>query len=140
MEAILSVSSNRIKKIATDPDWYAPYKISQAIEAGGFVHVSGQAGIDEQGRTVSGGFAAQGRQAFGNIQRVLAEAGLTLRDVVKVTIMVRDMAAHLDEVIKLREEFWEEPYPADNLLEVSCLAQPDWLIEIDAMALAGDRS
>ena len=45
-----------IERIATVPDWYEPYRISQAIRAGGFIYVSGQAGIDEDGRTVPGGF------------------------------------------------------------------------------------
>jgi len=49
--------------------------------------------------------------------------------------MVTDMA-HLDKIIKLRAEFFTEPYPADTLLQVAGLAQPDWLIEIDAIAVA----
>ncbi|MEU4315269.1 RidA family protein [Nocardia sp. NPDC024068] len=126
----------RIKKISTTPDWYAPYKISQAIEAGGLLHVSGQAGIDERGNTVSDDFLTQGRQAFANIERVLAQAGAGMGDVVKVGIFVTDMAANLDQVIQLREEFLSEPYPADTLLEVSSLARPDWQIEVEVTALA----
>ncbi|MFJ9618939.1 RidA family protein [Streptomyces noursei] len=125
-----------IQQIATTPDWYEPYKISQAIKAGGLIHVSGQAGIDEQGRTVSDDFLAQGRQAFANVERVLAEAGASLADVVKVGIFVTDMAANLAHVITLREEFLSEPYPADTLLEVSSLAQPEWRIEVEVTALA----
>ncbi|GAA2617216.1 RidA family protein [Actinomadura fulvescens] len=126
----------RIEKIATTPDWYAPYRISQAIKAGGLIHVSGQAGIDEEGRTVPGGFLAQGRQAFANIERVLAEAGAGLGDIVKIGIFVTDMASDLDKLIELRGEFLSEPYPADTLIEVSSLAQPDWLIEVEVTALA----
>ncbi|WP_243717510.1 RidA family protein [Actinomadura darangshiensis] len=125
-----------IERIATSPDWYEPYRISQAVRAGGFIHVSGQAGFDEHGKTVPGGFLEQGRQAFRNVQRVLAEAGADLDDVVKIGIFVRDMAADLDDVIRLRGEFLSEPYPADTLLEVSSLAQPDWRIEVEATALA----
>lgn len=124
-----------IERVATTPDWYEPYRISQAIRANGFIYVSGQAGIDEQGRTVPGGFLGQGRQAFRNVQRVLAAAGADLTDVVKIGIFVRDMAADLDDVIRLREEFLSEPYPADTLLEVSSLAQPDWRIEVEAVAV-----
>lgn len=124
-----------IERVATTPDWYEPYRISQAIRANGFIYVSGQAGIDEQGRTVPGGFLEQGRQAFRNVQRVLAAAGADLTDVVKIGIFVRDMAADLDDVIRLREEFLSEPYPADTLLEVSSLAQPDWRIEVEAVAV-----
>ncbi|ARH93433.1 RidA family protein [Streptomyces lydicus] len=128
--------AHEIERIATTPDWYEPYRISQAVRAGGWLHVSGQAGIDEQGRTVSDDFLAQGRQAFANVERVLAAAGASLADVVKVGIFVTDMAAHLDDVIRLREEFLSRPYPADTLLEVSSLARPDWRIEIEATALA----
>ncbi|MFG1853341.1 RidA family protein [Actinomadura geliboluensis] len=124
-----------IERVATTPDWYEPYRISQAIRANGFIYVSGQAGIDEQGRTVPGGFLDQGRQAFRNVQRVLAAAGADLTDVVKIGIFVRDMATDLDGVIRLREEFLSEPYPADTLLEVSSLAQPDWRIEVEAVAV-----
>ncbi len=130
------VTAQPAQKIATTPDWYAPYKISQAIEANGLIHVSGQAGIDERGRTVSDDFLAQGRQAFANIRRVLAAAGAGLEDVVKVGIFVTDMAANLGNVIALRGEFLSEPYPADTLLEVSALAQPDWQIEVEVTALA----
>ncbi len=125
-----------VEKIATSPDWYEPYKISQAIKANGVIYVSGQAGIDERGRTVSADFLTQGRQAFANIERVLKEAGVGLSDVVKVGIFVTDMAANLDKVIELRGEFLSEPYPADTLLEVSSLAQPDWQIEVEVTALA----
>ncbi|MET7304975.1 RidA family protein [Embleya sp. NPDC005575] len=125
----------RIERVATTPDWYEPYKISQAIRAGGLIFVSGQAGFGEDGRTVEGGFAEQGRQAFRNVERVLAEAGATLADVVKVGIFVRNMAENLDDVIVLREEFLSRPYPADTLLEVSSLARPDWLIEVEVTAL-----
>ncbi|MFI1465143.1 RidA family protein [Nocardia carnea] len=130
------MTSQRIEKVATTPDWYEPYKISQAIKAGGLIFVSGQAGIDEQGRTVSDDFLTQGRQAFANIERVLAEAGADFGDVVKVGIFVTDMAADLDKVIALRGEFLSRPYPADTLLEVSSLAQPDWQIEVEVTALA----
>ncbi|NKY58290.1 RidA family protein [Nocardia flavorosea] len=130
------MTTQRIEKIATTPDWYEPYKISQAIKANGLIFVSGQAGIDEQGRTVSDDFLTQGRQAFANIERVLAEAGADFGDVVKVGIFVTDMAADLDKVIALRGEFLSRPYPADTLLEVSSLAQPDWQIEVEVTALA----
>ncbi|MRH93107.1 RidA family protein [Nocardia sp. SYP-A9097] len=103
------------------------------------IYVSGQAGFTADGRTVPGGFLEQGRQAFRNVETVLAAAGASLGDIVEVGIFVRDMAANLSEVIALRAEFLTEPYPADTLLEVSALAQPDWQIEVEAIALAPRR-
>ncbi|PXY20668.1 RidA family protein [Prauserella muralis] len=122
-----------IERIGGKPDWYEPYNISLGIRAGELLFLSGQAGIDEHGRTVAGGFTAQARQAFANLATVLGRAGAGLADVVKVTIMVTDMS-RLDEIIALRAEFFSEPYPADTLVQVAGLAQPDWLIEIDAVA------
>lgn len=125
-----------IRRITCERDWYEPYRISLGIQAAGLVFVSGQAGIDERGRTVGSDFETQARRALTNLTAVLRQAGAGLADVVKVTIMVTDMA-NLDTVIKLRGEYFiSEPYPADTLLQVAGLAQPDWLVEIDAVALA----
>jgi 2-iminobutanoate/2-iminopropanoate deaminase len=122
------------QRVATDPDWYEPYAISQAVRVGDLVFVSGQAGIDERGRTAATDFDGQARQAFANLGRVLAAAGSGLEHVVKVTILVTDMAV-IDQVVALRREFFTEPYPADTIAEVGRLAGPDWLIEIEAVAL-----
>lgn len=124
-----------MQRITREPDWYEPYRISLGIQAAGLIHVSGQAGIDEHGRTVAPDFETQARRAFANLATVLQQAGASLADVVKVTIMVIDMT-NLDAIIKLRGEYFTEPYPADTLLQVAGLAQPDWLVEIDAVALA----
>ena len=124
------------ERVSTTPDWYEPYAISQAIKVGGFVFASGQAGFDENGVTVSDDFEAQARQAFANLDRVLREAGSSLADAVKVTILVTDLEPNLDTIIRLRKEFFVAPYPADTLIEVSRLAQADWQIEVDATAVA----
>jgi len=126
----------RRERVTTDPDWYEPYNISLAIKAGGLIYVSGQAGFDPHGTTVADGdFEAQARQAFANLDTVLAQAGSSLADVIKVTILLTDIS-NLDKLVQLRAEHFTKPYPADTLLEVSSLAQPDWQIEIDAIALA----
>ncbi|HZZ51618.1 MAG TPA: RidA family protein [Pseudonocardia sp.] len=124
------------QRVRHDPDWYEPYRISLAIKANGLVFASGQAGIDEMGRTVGAGdFETQARRAFHNLATVLEAAGSSLSDVVKVTIMVTDMS-HLDQIVRLREEYFTEPYPADTLLQVAGLAQSDWMVEIDAIAIS----
>lgn len=124
-----------IQRVRHDPDWYEPYRISLAVKSGELIFVSGQAGIDEHGATVgTGDFTAQAHQAFANLATVLERAGSDLSHVVKVTIMVTDMS-HLEEIVRFRERYFTEPYPADTLLQVAGLAQPDWLIEIDAVAV-----
>lgn len=131
---VMSTAAVTPKRVATTSDWYEPYAISQAITLGNLVFVSGQAGIDETGRTVAGGFDAQARQALRNVERVLQAAGSDLAHLVKVTIFVTDMAV-IDQVIALRREFFSEPFPADTIAQVGSLASADWLIEIEAIAV-----
>lgn len=126
-----------LHQIATQPDPYAPFRISQAIEAGGFVFVSGQAALDLQGNLVGGDdFEAQAEQAFTMLATVLQAAGSSMARVVKVTIYLTDMA-HFPSIVRLREKHFSRPYPADTIVQVGQLALPDLQIEIDAVALAG---
>jgi len=67
-----------IEGVSTQPDPYTPDLLSQAIKSGPFVFVSGQAGYDDNGQIVEGGFAAQGEQAFQNLNRALTAAGTSL--------------------------------------------------------------
>jgi 2-iminobutanoate/2-iminopropanoate deaminase len=135
--AVVSDSPVR-EQISTDPDWYEPYAISQAIRTGDLVHVSGQAGIDEHGTTVAADFDGQARQAFANLERVLRAGGSGLEHVVKVTILVTDMSV-IEQVIALRREYFSHPYPADTIAQVVALARPEWLIEIEGVGLVAQR-
>ena len=126
-----------IQQVATKPDPYAPYRISQAIRVGDFVFVSGQAAIDESGVLVGvGDFDAQAEQTFRNLERVLVAAGSGLDRVVKVTIFLTDMS-NFSKIVDLRGRWFREPYPADTIVEVRSLALPELEIEIEAIAVTG---
>ena len=125
-----------LKRITTRPDPYEPYLLSQAIEAGGLLFISGQAGYDDDGRIVDGGFRAQGERAFANLQRALAAGGASLKDVAKVTIFVTDMS-NFSEVVQLRRKYFSPPYPADTIAEIKSLYTPEAMIEIEAIAVVG---
>ena len=126
------------QQVSAQPDWSEPYAISLGIRVGNLVFVSGQAAVDEHGVTVGGDdFDTQARQVFANLATVLASAGSGLEHVVKVTIFVTDMAV-IDQVVALRREFFTAPYPADTIAQVAALAQPDWQIEIEAVAVVPD--
>jgi 2-iminobutanoate/2-iminopropanoate deaminase len=127
------------QRVETQPDPYRPYLLSQAIRLGNLLFVSGQAGYDDAGEVVAGGFSAQGTQAFMNLRRALEAGGASLADVVKVTIFVTDMPNQFDQVVALRREFWTEPYPADTIVEVNALYHPEALIEIEAIAAIRER-
>jgi reactive intermediate/imine deaminase len=123
-----------LEQVATDPDPYAPFKISQAIRLGDLVFVSGQAAIGENGELVGvGDFDAQAEQAFRNLEHVLEAAGSGLDRIVKVTIFLTDMS-NFPKIVDLRGRWFSEPYPADTIVEVTSLALPELEIEIEAIA------
>ena len=122
----------KLERVVTTPDNYAPFLLSQGIKFGNLLFISGQAGADEDGKIVQGGFRAQGEQAFANLRRALEAGGSSLQDVIKVTIFVTDMSK-FQEVVELRRTFFSEPYPADTIAEVKALYNPDVMIEIEAI-------
>ena len=126
-----------IQQIATDPDPYAPYLLSQGIRIGDILLVSGQVGIDGSGELVSlDDFEAQADQAFRNLSTVLGAGGSSLDRVAKVTIFLTDMAANFPKVVELRRRWFTPPYPADTIVEVRSLYRPEVELEIEAIAVA----
>ncbi|MFV8132128.1 RidA family protein [Streptomyces syringium] len=123
-------------RVTADPDWYESAGISLGVRVGNLVFTSGQAPIDEHGTTVGvGDFEAQARQALANLSTVLTNAGSSLADTVKATVFVTDIGQQ-DVFAKLRaEHFPNKPHLAESFVEVSSLADPEWLIEIEAIGL-----
>jgi 2-iminobutanoate/2-iminopropanoate deaminase len=101
------------------------------VEANGFVFVSGQASVDEQGAIVSGDFEQEMRRSMENVRRILASAGLNLGDVVRVTSYVHD-PAHVPQYNVLYREYFSAPFPARTTI-TSCLS-PALKFEIDVIA------
>ncbi|GGR70182.1 MULTISPECIES: RidA family protein [Streptomyces] len=125
-------------RVTADPDWYAPAGIALGIRVGDFVFTSGQGPIDENGATVGkGDFEAQARQALANLALVLKNAGSGLDQVVKATVFVTDIARHQEAFARLRAEYFVPHTFAESFVQVASLADPDWLIEIEAVAVAG---
>lgn len=122
MEAISTVKA---------PAAIGPY--SQAIKAGNTVYVSGQLPIDPAtGEFAVGGIQAEARQSLTNIQNILAEVGMSMKNVAKVTVLMRDIAdfAAVNEVYA---EFFQQPYPARSAFAVAALPKGA-NIEIEAIA------
>ncbi|MFN0154993.1 MAG: RidA family protein, partial [Gaiella sp.] len=126
-----------MRQIATNPDPYAAFRLSQAMRVGEMLYVSGQAAIDLEGNIVGiGDFDAQAEQTFRNLQAVLEAGDSSLDRVVKVTIFLTDMG-NFPKIVELRGKWFTPPYPADTIVEVTSLALPELVIEIEAIALAG---
>ena len=114
------------------PGAIGPY--SQAIETESFVFTSGQLGIDPAtGDFAPGGIQAQTRQALLNVQAILAQAGLTMDNVVKATVFMKNMDdfAAMNEVYAT---FFTGNPPARSAVEVARLPK-DVLVEIEAIAV-----
>lgn len=112
-----------------------PY--SQAVSVGGggrWLHVSGQIGVDVDGR-VAEGVEAQATQAWQNLLAVLAGAGMRVDDLVKLTTYLVD-AADLAAVNAVRTRFLGSARPASTLVVAAALAKPEWRFEIEAVAFA----
>ncbi|GHH00572.1 MULTISPECIES: RidA family protein [Streptomyces] len=125
-------------RVTADPDWYAPAGIALGIRVGDLVFTSGQGPIDEHGATVGkGDFEAQARQALANLALVLKNAGSGLDQVVKATVFVTDIARDQEAFARLRAEYFVPHTFAESFVQVASLADPDWLIEIEAVAVAG---
>jgi len=128
----------KIQKISIDPDPYEPFRLAQGYRVGDLLYISGQAAIDDRGQIVGvEDFNAQAEQVFANLQRVLSAGGSSLKNVINVTIFLRDMS-NFDKIVELRGRYFTPPYPADTIVEVSSLYSPDALIEIEAVAVADE--
>ena len=114
---------------------------SQVTVAGSAVHVAGQVPVDGNGDPVGiDDFLAQARQAYSNLGAVLAAVGCGWQDVLKLTVYLTDMA-NLAEASRAREEVIDpESYPASTVVEISGLADPAWMIEVEAIARATSDS
>lgn len=118
------------KPIAAPISSHLPF--SAAVEANGFIYVSGQASVDEHGAIISGDFEQEMRRAMLNLRRILDAVGLDLGDVVRVTSYVHD-PAHLPQYNTLFREFFSAPFPARTTI-TSCLSVAI-KFEIDVIAV-----
>ena len=113
------------------PAAIGPY--SQAIAANGILFISGQLPIDPAtGNFAEGGIRELTRQSLENVKSILAEAGLTLADVVKTTVFLADMSdfAAMNEVYA---EYFTAPAPARSAVAVKTLPKGG-LVEIEVIA------
>ena len=109
------------------------YSLGAEVEPGmRVIHVSGQVGVDPRGK-LQPTFEKQAAQAWKNIGQVLKSAGMTYKDIVKMTTFLTDSRFVVPNRA-VRDQFITAPYPASTLLIVQGLADPAMLIEIEVVA------
>ena len=112
---------------------------TDAVEANGFLYISGMLPVNAKGELVGDGdVVRQSEQVLGNISAVLRSAGASFEDVVRVGVYVRDMADR-ELINTVRRRYFGDARPASALVEVSALAHPGALVEIEAVALLSGR-
>ncbi len=120
------------------PSVYDPPGYSQGIKVTGaqsILFLAGQVAYDKDGGGAHrGDFKAQARQVFGAIKALVEAGGGTLASIVKINTYVTDVR-YRPEFRAVREEFFGGKGPASTMVEVSSLAHPDYLIEVEAIAI-----
>jgi len=116
------------------PAALGPY--SHAVVSGGFAFLSGQLGLDPATNALApGGVEAETRQSLTNISTILAELGLSLSDVVKTTVFLRDMGdfARMNAVYA---EFFPKDFPARSAVQAAALPK-NGAVEIEVIVSSG---
>jgi len=116
--------------------WEKEYGYVQAVKVGDTIYVSGQVSHDDKGDIVGrGDMEVQMRQAYANIQNVLAQYGVTMESMVDETLFVTDMDAAFAAAVKCRQDvFSGTPVVASTIVQIQRLAFPELMIEIRCVA------
>ena len=115
--------------------WFSPAVVTEG--AGRMIFIAGHTGqIDDAGKSLAADFDAQFRQTFRNIEKTLAEAGGTLRDMVTMTVFLSD-ARYTTRMTELRGELFGKDFPASAAITAQGFAQPEVMIEVQGIAVTG---
>jgi len=123
----------------TDRTKARAYSPAVITEGGRIVWLAGMGGTTDADGKPIGDFAGQTRRAFQNIDATLKQAGGTLADVVTMTVFIRNQSDG-DEFVKIRGEIFKSGFPASALITAKDFAVPQLLVEIQAVAVIGERN
>jgi enamine deaminase RidA (YjgF/YER057c/UK114 family) len=114
---------------------------SNCLMVGKQIFISGMVASGGPGGTPIGGRSAylQSRACLRKVSQLLEAAGLSVSDVVKLTVYLTDMSKRLD-FGRASAEFFSEPMPCSTMIEVKSLAQPSLMVEVDVIAVPGASS
>ena len=114
-----------------------PPTYTHVIKAGNTIYLAGQTPQDENGQAVGrGDITAQAVKVFENIKTALASAGAGFGDLVKITVYITD-PRYREAVGEVRRRYIGNELPASTLVVVAGLANPDYLLEIEGVAVVG---
>ncbi len=108
---------------------------SHVAKIGDTIYIAGQIALNRSGKLVGNGdVEAQTEQVYTNLQAILKELGGSLNDIVRMTTYLTDRS-QLEAFRRVRNRFFSDPFPPNTLLFITGLAQPEYLVEIEAVAV-----
>ena len=123
------------RNISTGSKWEPVIGYSRAVKVGNMIFVSGTTGMGEDGKLVGPGDPyAQTVQAFKVVEKALALAGASLRDVVRTRLYVTDISKW-EAYGRAHGELFGEIRPATAMIQISKLIEPDMVVEVEADAV-----
>lgn len=132
------MTHERLRKFNTRdtyPDQNLDNDLCQVVKAGNMIFLRGQVGTDFDGNLVGGRDAAlQTEQAMKNVRTLLEEAGSELGHICKITIYLTS-SADREAVYRVVGRWLKGVFPVSTGVVVAALAKPDWLMEIDVIAV-----
>ena len=115
-----------------------PEPYEYAIRSGNTLYLAGQVALDENGIIVGTTTKEQARKTWDNIGIVLAAAGASIKDVVKVTYFLADIRELQEEMEIRKEVFSGRPFPVVTAIQAAALGMPGLRLEIDVVAELND--
>jgi enamine deaminase RidA (YjgF/YER057c/UK114 family) len=125
------------KNYSSGAKWEDIVGYSRAVQVGNVLEVTGTVSADENGVVGRGDMYAQTKFALQKIERVIQQAGFTMKDVVRTRIFVTDIS-RWEEAGKAHAEFFRTIKPCTTMVQVSKLIEDDYLVEIEATAIRAD--
>jgi enamine deaminase RidA (YjgF/YER057c/UK114 family) len=123
----------------TYPEQRLSNDLAQAVVAGNTIYLRGQVGQDiDTGESVAiGDPAGQAEQAMANVAKLLEECGARLEDICKATVYLTDIRFR-EPVYEVLGRWLEGVHPVFTGVVVTALARPEWLVEVDVIAVIPD--
>ena len=122
------------KNFSSGAKWEDIVGYSRAVQMGNTLEISGTVALDENGVMGKGDFYKQAHFIFRKIEKILAQAGFSLSDVVRTRMYVTDIT-HWEEVGRAHGEFFKNIKPATSMIQVSGFIEPEYLVEVEITAI-----
>jgi reactive intermediate/imine deaminase len=127
-----------MKKVIAPKNLHRPFGYAHAIQIDKTLYISGQIPLDMDMNVVGkNDMAAQTEQVYGNLKKVLEDAGGNMTNIVMLNIYCTDIERFDKETRGLRKKYFGDYYPAVTAVEVKRLYRPDFIIEVEAVAMLG---